>query len=211
MIILLIGLVFALPAPGALAAESLPAPHLPEITGNPAVDEAIRHRAEERGYRPRLDEPTTLVAVDGQLLTPEAARAWERLQEAAVAAGHHLRLISGYRSPSAQRSLFLRRFRGSSPAGIDATLRWTAPPGYSKHHTGEALDITVRGVRAGAFGSSRAHAWLSADACRNARIHGFAPSYPAGGPPQGPEPEPWEWVYVGPPQPPSIVADLKPA
>lgn len=207
-----ISLALVLPGPIAHADES-PAVHyqLPEITGDPGLDDSIRRQAEERGYLPRLDEPAALVAVDGVLLEPETAAAWQDLQRAAATAGHHLRLIAGYRSPATQRSLFLGRLRGASRAGIDSTLRWTAPPGYSKHHSGRAIDITVRGVRAGRFGTTAAHAWLSANGGRNARAHGFVASYPPHGPPQGPEPEPWEWVFVGFPEASTPVARLAPA
>lgn len=205
--VILMTVVLATPVAGA--AETALA--LPEITGDGTVDEAIRRQAEERGYLPRLDEPATLVAIDGVLLEPETAAAWRNLKEAAAAAGHHLRLIAGYRSPAAQRSLFLGRFRNASRAGIDATLRWTAPPGYSKHHTGRAIDITVRGVRAGRFGATAAHDWLSDNGGRNARLHGFVASYPPDGPSQGPEPEPWEWVFVGLPEAPTPVAGLSPS
>lgn len=201
---MLVGVV--IPAPHVLATE--PDHPLPEITGDATIDDAIRSRAEERGYRPRLEEPVGLVTVDGVLLEPGAAAAWVDLKRAAAAAGHHLSLIAGYRSPATQRSLFLSRFRGASLSGIDSTLRWTAPPGYSKHHSGRAIDITVRGIRAGRFGSTAAHDWLSDNGGRNARIHGFVASYPAGGPSQGPEPEPWEWVFVGPPEAPTPVAGL---
>jgi zinc D-Ala-D-Ala carboxypeptidase len=199
-------LAVAFPASDVLAAE--PDHPLPVITGDAAVDDAIRSRAEERGYRPRLEVPVRLVAVDGVMLEPEAAAAWVELKQAAAAAGHHLRLIAGYRSPATQRSLFLSRFRGASRTGIDSTLRWTAPPGYSKHHSGRAIDITVQGLRAGRFGTTAAHDWLSDNGARNARIHGFVASYPAGGPSQGPEPEPWEWVFVGRPEAPTPVAGL---
>ncbi len=39
--------------------------------------------------------------------------------------------------------------------------------------------------------------WLRADDFAVAKRHGFVPSYPRGSAPQGPQPEPWEFVHVG--------------
>jgi zinc D-Ala-D-Ala carboxypeptidase len=176
--------------------EDLPAADLPEVTGDPDLDARIRHVAEGRGYRPRPVVTEGLVPVDGELLLPEAAEAWTGLQEEAAAAGHHLRLVAGHRDVATQRSLFLARLAGHDEASIDSCLRWTAPPGYSKHHTGLAVDIADR-AWSGGFGSSPAYAWLAADDYRNAKRFGFIPSYPPDAAASGPEPEPWEWVYVG--------------
>ncbi len=38
---------------------------------------------------------------------------------------------------------------------------------------------------------------MAADNYRVAKQFGFIPSYPSGAGAQGPEPEPWEYVYVG--------------
>ena len=47
------------------------------------------------------------------------------------------------------------------------------------------------------FGSTRAYEWLSSDNYLNAKRFGFIPSYPQGAGKQGPDPEPWEYVWVG--------------
>ncbi|MGH8911033.1 MAG: D-alanyl-D-alanine carboxypeptidase family protein, partial [Acidimicrobiia bacterium] len=62
---------------------------------------------------------------------------------------------------------------------------------------GYAIDITQSGSAAGGFGSSDSYAWLAADNYLNAKRFGFVPSYPPDTALAGPEPEPWEWVYVG--------------
>lgn len=185
----------------------------PTITGRSELDIRIRHLAEQRGYVRRPTASAPLVTVGGVRLLAEVADAWEALRRDALGSGHDLRLVAGFRDIATQRALFLGRLRGNSAGAIEATLRWTAPPGYSKHHTGTAVDITVRGLRPGAFGGSAAYAWLAADDYRRARTHGFLPSYPPDGPPQGPEPEPWEWIYVGPAatDPPSLPPGIRPA
>jgi uncharacterized protein with LGFP repeats len=74
-----------------------------------------------------------------------------------------------------------------------------APPGFSKHQSGYTIDFRASGVGGGAFGSSRLGQWLAADNYAAAKRHGFIPSYPSGAGAQGPEPEPWEYVWVGVP------------
>lgn len=188
------GLVAAMLMVSLMGAAEAPAP---SITGSIEVDQRIQQQAEERGYELRPLAGRDLVEADGFYLDPEAAAAWEKLQAAAREAGHSLRLIAGFRSHDHQRRLFLGRLGGYSASAIERCLRWTAPPGYSKHHTGRAIDITVAGLRAGRFGGSAAYAWMAADGYANARRHGFAPSYPPEGGPYGPNPEAWEWIYIG--------------
>lgn len=192
-------------APGSLEAPppATSAWTAPEITGDPQVDQLIRSLAEDRGYQRRPLAGGDLVDVGGYLMRSDAAGAWRRLRAAAAAAGHDLRLVAAFRDIQTQRSLFLRRLPGHSAEAIDRGLQWTAPPGYSKHHTGVALDITRAGLPAGRFGSSGAYAWLMADSWHNARRFGFAPSYPPGHD-DGPNPEPWEWIYLGLPDEPSV-------
>lgn len=178
--------------PGVAAAGAAPS-----ITGDSDLDTRIRFLAEERGYLLRPTADTELVTVEGVRLHPDAADAWKAMQAAASEAGHSLRIISGYRSVDAQRALFLRRLGGFGDSAIDATLARVAPPGYSKHHTGHAIDITQRGFSAGRFHRSSGWEWLSDDNALNAKRFGFIPSYPPDAPGQGPDPEPWEWTYVG--------------
>lgn len=168
----------------------------PTITGDGSVDARIRRIAEGRGYlrRPFAED---LAAVDGYRLQEQAAAAWEDLQAEAARAGYTLQLLAGHRSVAAQRSIFLGGLNDYRDSSIDAQLRWAAPPGYSKHHTGYAVDITQAGWRAGSFDHSPAGLWLAVDDHRNAKRFGFIPSYPEDASDQGPEPEPWEWTYVG--------------
>lgn len=169
-----------------------------DITGNPDLDERIRSIAESRGYVRQPLAATDLVPVDGRLLQAPAAEAWEAMQAEARAAGIGLVLTSAYRDLGDQRSLFRDRLGGrTSDGGIDATLRFSAPPGYSKHHTGFAIDVGQAGVDRGGFATTRAYAWLAADDFARPKAHGFVPSYPDGGEFMGPDPEAWEFVWVG--------------
>ncbi len=167
------------------------------ITGDESLDARIRTLAEERGYQRRPVASVALRSVDGRQLQPTAAVAWEELQAAAAADGIGIVLTSAHRSVDHQRRLFRGRLSGTSDSAIDAALRTAAPPGYSKHHSGYAVDIGQSGPRRGSFHQTAAFSWLADDNYANARRHGWVPSYPVFGGHMGPDPEAWEFVWVG--------------
>ena len=180
----------------------------PAIYGHAAADARIRQLATQRGYRLQSVPSGSLQGVDGQLLSPSAAAAFRRLQAAASANGTPLQINSGYRSIAQQREIFRRRLGGWSTAqiasgqadgAIESVLAYHSIPGYSKHHTGVTMDISHAGGSNGSFRGSAAYRWISADNFQQAKRLGFIPSYPDGAGAQGPNPEPWEFVYVGVP------------
>lgn len=148
-----------------------------------------------RGLR-EYEEATELELVetgaDGRafLLVPEAARAWRALRAAASADGVHLHIVSAYRSVERQIELIQRKLaRGDALADILAVV---APPGFSEHHTGRAVDV---GCPEAAplerdFERTPAFCWLQA----RAGEFGFLLSYPEGNA-QGYQYEPWHWCY----------------
>ncbi|MDB5186316.1 MAG: Peptidase and D,D-carboxypeptidase VanY/endolysins domain protein [Candidatus Saccharibacteria bacterium] len=185
----------------------------PSITGNPDADKIIRQIAESRGYHlgsipvnaiVKINEPR----LDGDdLLQPLAASSWKSMKDQAHKDGYPLSIISAYRPPEYQRNLFTSRLyaKGTNPsyiaAGvsnniIESTLDMTAPPGYSRHHTGYTIDLWCEDG-SGAFLSSKCYKWISANNYQKAKENGWIPSYPEGTDMQGPEPEPWEYVWVG--------------
>ncbi len=169
----------------------------PVITGDIALDARIRAIAEARGYRLRPSPGRPLMTVDGRFLQPEAAAGWMSLKAAAAANGHFLSITSAYRDVASQFRSFRQRLNGTSDASIDTALRTVAAPGYSKHHTGYTIDIKSSTAFGFAFRGSPAYAWLAADSFANAKAHGWIPSYPEGAVLVGPNPEPWEFVWVG--------------
>ncbi|MFQ5557889.1 MAG: D-alanyl-D-alanine carboxypeptidase family protein [Acidimicrobiales bacterium] len=181
----------------------------PAITSDATTDARIRATGEARGYRRRPLPSRDLAPVDGILLQPAAAAAWEQLQAAARDAGHSIWITSGFRDVAAQRTIFRRRLSGTSDTAIDRRLRTAAVPGYSKHHTGYAIDIRSSTGSRFAFAGTAAYTWLAADNWANAKAYGWLPSYPEGGRPAGPVPEPWELVWVGATN--IICADSSPA
>jgi LAS superfamily LD-carboxypeptidase LdcB len=180
----------------------------PPITGDEAADQRIRVIAEGRGYRLQADVAGPLSSVDGRPVQPLAADAWRALAAAAAADGIRIAVTSGYRSIDLQRDIFLGQLgnftdeeiaAGDADDAIDAVLRTVSIPGYSKHHTGYAVDVwdVNAGLPFYQFGQTAAYRWMSADNFANAKRFGFVPSYPHGVEQQGPNPEEWEFVWVG--------------
>lgn len=124
------------------------------------------------------------------LLTPAAAAAWAQLSAAARSAGVGLRIASAFRSLERQSEIIRRKLaRGLS---IDAILSVNAPPGFSEHHTGRAVDVATaeRSALDGTFSHTEAFRWLTS----HARGFGFTMSYPEGNA-QGFAYEPWHWCF----------------
>lgn len=189
------------PQPGSVRVTSPPA-----ITGDPAADGRIRAIAESRGYRLRSQHVGRLVPVAGVPVDERVAGPFSALIGEARSRGYQLGAGYGYRSVEQQRAIFVSRLpsagairSGSADGSVNAALMWVAPPGYSKHQSGFTLDLRASGVGGGAFASTALGRWLAADNYAAAKRHGFIPSYPAGAGAQGPEPEPWEYVWVGVP------------
>ncbi len=119
-----------------------------------------------------------------------------------------LNLVAAYRSNADARNLFLSRLNeyridipqianGTYDKQINDLLRTTAIPGYSRHHTGYTVDIGCNDQTLAVFKNTPCFEWLSADNYKNAKLYGWIPSYPEGAGQQGPDPEPWEYVWVG--------------
>jgi zinc D-Ala-D-Ala carboxypeptidase len=124
------------------------------------------------------------------LLTPAAAAKWREMSAAALSDGIVIKIGSAFRSVDRQAEIIRDKLaRGLS---LDAVLCVSAPPGYSEHHTGRAIDVTTT---EGAplepeFEETKAFRWLSTNAGR----FGFVLSYPAGNP-YGYDYEPWHWCF----------------
>ncbi|MGA1356281.1 MAG: M15 family metallopeptidase [Prochlorothrix sp.] len=151
------------------------------------------------GHKP-YDEapPETLVPIlaDGSLkLREPAAKAWFALSEEARKAGHSLIVLSAFRSKEDQEYLFfeVQRQRGQNPS---TRAEVSAPPGYSEHHTGYALDIgdysNQETYLNQSFENTAAFQWLK----ENAGFYGFEMSFPPDNA-QGISYEPWHWRFVG--------------
>lgn len=180
----------------------------PEITGNFQADVRIRQFAERRGYVMRAVPVAPLVREDGLSLQQKAAKPWQDMKTAAMSDGILLRLVAGFRSVEDQRILFMSRLAssgiavnaiadGTADTALDSLLKTTAIPGYSRHHTGFTIDIGCGEYDEVVFKVSRCYEWLSKDNYFHAKKFGWIPSYPEDTSDQGPDPESWEYVWVG--------------
>lgn len=185
-----------------------PVENPPIISGNDAADARIRQIAESRGYRLRSSPNDALTSVDGMPVQPSVVASWNALRSAAAAQGLQMSIVSAYRSVENQRSLFLSRLSatgatieqvaaGAADSKVNSVLITSSIPGYSKHHTGYTLDLLCAGWEFENFKNSPCQTWLTADNFKAAKENGFIPSYPDGADIQGPDPEAWEYVWVG--------------
>jgi D-alanyl-D-alanine carboxypeptidase len=186
-------------ASAALLAALLFSPLRTRLVSPPLPGPAARMASDGRllGHFPYAEAPpqslTTLAP--GLALRLEAARAFQAMQRAAAADGVDLRLLSAFRSLALQKQLF---FDVKADRNQDARTRArvSAPPGFSEHSTGYAVDLGDGRLPATNlsqdFERSPAFLWLSANANR---FH-FTLSFPRGNP-QGVSYEPWHWRYEG--------------
>ncbi len=126
-------------------------------------------------------------------MNPEAGKALMRMIYAARDNGVWIIPVSGFRTIEQQRKLFQDQIkRRGSP---EAAAKISAPPGYSEHHTGFALDLTdgkfPKQDITLEFEKSDTYRWLT----RHAKQFGFELSFPRNNP-QGVSFEPWHWRYV---------------
>jgi D-alanyl-D-alanine carboxypeptidase len=146
--------------------------------------------AETTPLKPISDSP------DGQtfqLARKEVVAVWKQMAEDAAKEGVQLKVIWGFRSKDVQ----LKHFKEAQEKhGKRGAVRWVAPPGYSEHQTGFALDIgdynDTEADDNPLFERTNAFRWLK----KNARRYKFEMSFPPGNW-QGVGYEPWHWRYVG--------------
>lgn len=146
------------------------------------------------GGPPMFEEAVDLVDVGPNLvgrmqtLTPLAAERWSTMQADALDDGIRLLLVSGFRSVDYQARLIRKKINAGQ--AIDEILSVNAAPGYSEHHTGQAIDVATPGSRplTEDFEQTDAFAWLT----KNAEKYGFSMTYPRDNP-WGFIYEPWHW------------------
>jgi len=140
-----------------------------------------------------LDERITFQP--GIELHIDAAEALDAMMDAALSDGIDLRLLSGFRSLDLQEEIFFEvaSERNQTP---EERARVSAPPGYSEHSTGYAVDLgdgwAPETNLSQSFEQTEAFTWLQDHA---ARYH-FVLSFPAGNS-QGVLYEPWHWRFEG--------------
>lgn len=139
-------------------------------------------------------EQLTVAETDAEgrefLMTPATAQAWHAMKQAAAADGIVLEVVSAFRSIARQIEIIQYKLDRSMP--IEKILTLSAPPGYSEHHTGRAIDINTPGCLATEeeFQDTPAFDWLS----QHAAHFGFTLSYPRDNT-LGFIYEPWHWCF----------------
>ncbi|MBW4463987.1 MAG: M15 family metallopeptidase [Pegethrix bostrychoides GSE-TBD4-15B] len=178
------------------AAADRPAPSTSPL---PSSASPTASPAEMLGHSYYAEAPAAelvlLSSGDGILLRKAAAQKFEEMLEAAAADGISLSVISGFRSIADQNTLFfdVKAARGEDSAERAAV---SAPPGYSEHHTGYAVDIGDSAAPSAdlqfSFEQTKAFKWLE----RNAAYYSFEMSFPKDNL-KGVSYEPWHWRFVG--------------
>ncbi|MGD1920864.1 MAG: D-alanyl-D-alanine carboxypeptidase family protein [Pleurocapsa sp.] len=168
-------------------------------TPSPKTPEAKPSKGGLLGHLPYEVAPQSsleAITADGRLrMRSAAAKKFKQMQADAKADGVKLTPISAFRTAEAQEQLF---FGIKEQRVQDAAKRAevSAPPGYSEHHTGYAIDIGEGDAPATnvetTFAETAAFAWLE----KNALKYSFELSFPPNNE-QGVSYEPWHWRFVG--------------
>lgn len=137
---------------------------------------------------PLVPVPGKFVENNGKVyLLPKAKNGFVAMAEQAEADGIHLVIDSAYRSAHYQRKVYLRQIKAGKT--FEQVARYVAPPGYSEHMLGLAVDFFPSDWR---FAKTPDYAWLK----QNAVQFGFRETYPE----SRPDHQPWEpshWRYIG--------------
>ena len=157
---------------------------------SPEVDNLLNHLSYSEAPR---DE---LVTIGGDYrLRKTAAAKFQAMVSAARSSGVNITTISAFRSVEDQKRLFfgVGAARGQQPI---KRAEVSAPPKYSEHHTGYAVDLGDAAVPATNlnqnFETTPAFKWLKA----NAATYSFELSFPKDNI-QKVSYEPWHWRFVG--------------
>lgn len=115
----------------------------------------------------------------------KACETFIQMAEAAREDGIHLEVHSGFRSVRYQKIIFAKLM--ASGRTWEDLVRYVAPPGYSEHMLGRAVDLYPSDWR---FAETKEHDWL----LKNAEKYGFYQSYPEKNSLGYPW-EAWHWNY----------------
>ncbi|BAQ61948.1 D-alanyl-D-alanine carboxypeptidase [Geminocystis sp. NIES-3708] len=147
-------------------------------------------------YQQASENELKAITSDGGIkLRQKAADKFLQMQQDARIQGIVLTPISGFRSIKDQEYLF---FQVKEQRKQDASKRAevSAPPGYSEHHTGYAVDIGDGNAPATNlntnFEQTSAYNWLKNNAAKYSFELSFTPDNL-----QGVNYEPWHWRFVG--------------
>lgn len=126
------------------------------------------------------------------VVTASTAQAWGQMRDAAHRDGVELLCFSGFRGYVYQKGLIEAKLKRG--IALEEILKVLAAPGYSEHHTGQAIDITAPGYPPAeeVFATTSAYEWLRTKAADFGFVETYGPSRPY--------PivyEPWHWCFRG--------------
>ncbi len=108
--------------------------------------------------------------------------------------GHtEIMVACGYRSIEEQALLYTEEVES---VGEESADQWVAPPGFSEHQTGYALDLNLNNTAGSGikYDGTSVYAWINENCCK----YGFVVRYPLGKESiTGYAYEPWHFRYVG--------------
>ena len=144
---------------------------------------------------PEISRAELVTVAPGQQLQRDAAEALLAMQNAALADGVNLVVLSGFRSLAEQKALFFD-VKAERNQSASERAKVSAPPGYSEHSTGFAVDLGDAAAPGSHlsqdFETTPAFAWLR----QNAHKFQFTISFTKGNA-QGVNYEPWHWRFEG--------------
>ncbi|MGC5196268.1 M15 family metallopeptidase [Aphanothece microscopica] len=188
MAIVAAGLALVFPQP---LRRLLAPPPVAGLTARPGADGRLL------GHFPYPEAPASaLVSVGpGQRLRRDAAEALEAMRRAAAADGIELELLSAFRSQDLQKTIFFDVKSERNQKAVERA-QVSAPPGFSEHSTGYAVDLGDARMPhthlSPSFDQTEAFAWLEKHAARHHFILSFPPDNR-----QGVSYEPWHWRFEG--------------
>jgi hypothetical protein len=103
------------------------------------------------GYRSGSRFTICITHIDGKAVEVNTARAFLRMRSAAKKRGVYLHVVSGFRTMAEQRYLYHLYKIGKG--------NLAAPPGYSNHQSGHALDLNTSAGGVYSWLSSHAHSY----------------------------------------------------
>jgi len=164
----------------------------PTGSASPTGDTLLGHFA----YQEAPQSELAPIVPDGTIkMRKAAATAYREMVAAAQQDGVSLVPISGFRSIADQKYLYFD-VKAERNQDAEERAKVSAPPGYSEHHTGYAVDIGDGNAPSlnlnQDFDKSAAYRWLKAHANR----YSFELSFPKNNR-QGVSYEPWHWRFVG--------------
>tara|TARA_Y100001968_G_scaffold332737_1_gene392014 strand:- start:425 stop:1159 length:735 start_codon:yes stop_codon:yes gene_type:complete len=172
------------------------------LTTNKGIETSLNEAAVQTDGRllghypyPEANIDNLVEVYPGLKVHKDTYKAYVQLSNAAYQDGVRLVLLSGFRSIALQKDIFYGMKSSRNQIAIERA-RVSAPPGYSEHSTGYAIDIGDATRRETdleeSFETTRAFKWLKAN---SAKYH-FVLSFPKSNL-QGVSYEPWHWRYEG--------------